>query len=114
MVGSIALQIHAPGEGELRRMCILPTYRRQGLGKFLLHHFFNFIQNSSVKLFNNGKCRVILGTPAVNTPALALYSLFGFEVVERFTVECDPLGSTLDLVQLAVTLTNSSPESETS
>lgn len=108
MVGSIALQIHSAGEGELRRMCILPAYRRQGLGKHLLQHFFKCIQDkeSSVRFFNNdNKGRVILSTPAVNAPALELYALFGFEVQERFTVVCDPHESTLELVQLAVTVT---------
>lgn len=109
MVGSVALQMHAQGEGELRRMCILPAYRRQGLGKHLLQHFFKCMQDPSAKqkLYKDGACRVILSTPAVNSPALDLYALFGFEVKEKFTVVCDPDESTLELVQLAVILTDS-------
>jgi len=116
LVGSIALEVRGPGQGELRRMCILPAYRRQGLGKSLLRHFFKSIRessswsSSSAALCDGGPFRVVLSTPAVNTPALELYAMFGFEVEERFTVVCDPNESTLELVQLAVILTATDSE----
>jgi ribosomal protein S18 acetylase RimI-like enzyme len=108
MVGSIALEIHSNGHGELRRMCISPLYRRQGLGKLLLEHFFAYIRESCLNLYEDGKFRVHLGTPAINTPALRLYESFGFQVEKSFTVKCEPGNSTLDLVELAVVITSSS------
>ena len=92
-------------------MCILPALRRQGLGRALLEHFFESIRvSSSPRLHVGGRFRVVLSTPAVNTPALGMYAKFGFVEEERFSIVCDPNESTLDLVQLAVTMTIDSEE----
>lgn len=78
-VGSVALEDKGDGLGELRRMCINPTYRRRGLARALVCH----LQAHAV---GHGFTRVFLTTPSVNAPALALYKSLGFVELRSFVL----------------------------
>jgi ribosomal protein S18 acetylase RimI-like enzyme len=89
IIGSIALEDKLPGQdrtqGELRRMCISPDYRRRGLGNMLVQHLLSYAAENNFQ-------RVFLTTPSSNTSAIEMYLKAGFLFVKSVSVECGEEG----------------------
>lgn len=96
VVGTIALQDLGGGVGEMRRVCVSSRYRRRGLAGALVAH----LQAAALAL---GLTRVIMSTPVLNAPAIALYARCGFVETVRFPAAGLPSGLHLELVEMAWT-----------
>jgi ribosomal-protein-alanine N-acetyltransferase len=53
-------------------ICVLPDWRRIGLGRFLLESAVTYLKNMQIR-------RLFLEVAADNDPASALYKTFGFQ-----------------------------------
>lgn len=94
IVGTIALQDLGGGVGEMRRVCVSARYRRRGLAQALVAH----LQRAALAL---GLTKVIMSTPVLNAPAIAMYSRCGFQETVRFPAAGLPVGTSLELVEMA-------------
>lgn len=70
VIGYAALRILA-GEGEIQRIAVHPSYRRQGVGKKLMEEMTSFATNQGVG-------DITLEVRAGNQAALSLYKSYGF------------------------------------
>jgi [ribosomal protein S18]-alanine N-acetyltransferase len=61
---------------DVQRVGVLPSVRRQGIGRALLCELLSALQKSSA-------ARVLLEVAEANTPAVALYEGEGFAVIDR-------------------------------
>ncbi len=70
-VGCLAIRPHREGVGELKRMFVHPSCRRQGIGQELLTRILDYSRGA-------GYARLVLDTLEHMTPALSLYEANGF------------------------------------
>ncbi len=63
-------------EGEILRIGVLPTYRRQGIGKQVLSRILERLQSQGVE-------KVFLEVRASNVAAQGLYGKMGFSVIGK-------------------------------
>ena len=61
-------------ELDIHRVCVLPEYRRIGVGAAMMIHLVKFCKE-------NGLREIFLEVRKSNTPAQRLYTRFGFEVI---------------------------------
>mmetsp|Transcript_44322 Transcript_44322/g.104117 ORF Transcript_44322/g.104117 Transcript_44322/m.104117 type:complete len:171 (-) Transcript_44322:107-619(-) len=71
VVGMVGLQVKSPLEGELRRMCLLPPYRRQGWGTKMV----SLVKEHARSI---GLQSVCLSTPEHGSDVLQFYTANGF------------------------------------
>ncbi|WP_068783510.1 GNAT family N-acetyltransferase [Paenibacillus phocaensis] len=74
LMGAIAVREELPGTLEITRLMVHPNHLRQGIGTKLLQYVlanFSVIQRFTVT------------ASTLNTPAVALYSKFGFQPVKQ-------------------------------
>lgn len=76
-VGCGAVRLVDDDTAELKRMFVLPKFRRQGVAKTLLQ----FLENEAVAL---GATRVVLETVTAPAGAAALYRWAGYSEIPRF------------------------------
>jgi ribosomal-protein-alanine N-acetyltransferase len=62
----------AADEAEILTICVLPDWRRMGLGRFLLENAAAHLKNTQIR-------RLFLEVAIDNEPASALYKTFGFQ-----------------------------------
>ena len=84
---------HAPGTGEIKRMYVVPAYRRTGLARALLAALEDAMRQA-------GCARVWLETGERQPEALALYRSSGYEPIDGYGHYRDaplarPMGKTL-------------------
>jgi putative acetyltransferase len=73
VIGTGALVPMSEGTGEIVRMSVAATYRRQGLGRLILQHLLRHARRE-------GMNRIILETTAAWTEVIAFYQRSGFEL----------------------------------
>jgi GNAT superfamily N-acetyltransferase len=71
------VRVEAPGEGEIKRMYVIPSARGRGIARFLLGE----LERTALEL---GCTRVRLDTRSVLTEARSLYASVGYVEVERY------------------------------
>lgn len=71
VVGMVALEKKADGEGELRRMSVSSEFRRSGLGRRLVSHLEAWAKENAFK-------RVELSTASIMGNALSFYPSLGY------------------------------------
>ena len=76
-IGSIALRSHAPAIGEVRRMYVLPAYRRQQIASALLRA----VEAQALEL---GYQILRLETGDRQRPAIAFYEHHGYQRIPAF------------------------------
>lgn len=64
------------GDAELLNLAVLPSFRRQGIGSFL-------VKQTLLEVAEKGATRIFLEVRDSNLPALRLYERFGFQPVRR-------------------------------
>jgi ribosomal protein S18 acetylase RimI-like enzyme len=85
IVGMVALETHKSNEtiGELRRMSVSNTIRRQNLGTQLLDTLITFAKDKNYK-------KIILSTSSLQIPAIRMYERYGFKIVKkRYDWKCN-------------------------
>ncbi len=87
IVGMVGLETVAAGVLELRRMYVDPARRRDGLGSLLLRH----AEDVAVR---QGAAKIVLGTSAIQTAAIALYRSAGYRLL-REVVAAEPSNKTI-------------------
>ncbi|TYZ59232.1 hypothetical protein PybrP1_010852 [[Pythium] brassicae (nom. inval.)] len=83
VVGMVALEKKADGQGELRRMSVSSEYRRFGLGRRLVAHLEAWAKE-------NGYTKVRLSTGAIMKNAVKFYPSIGYELIRTEIVNVDP------------------------
>jgi GNAT superfamily N-acetyltransferase len=71
------VRVEAPGDGEIKRMYVVPSARGRGIARFLLGE----LERTALEL---GCTRVRLDTRSVLNEARALYASAGYVEVERY------------------------------
>jgi putative acetyltransferase len=87
LIGTAAFRFIESGHAEIGRMYLLPEYRGQGLGKFLLTEMMDRAKSAGAR-------RLSLKTASVLKEAICLYEAFGFQKVAfESSGNCDVLMS---------------------
>jgi ribosomal protein S18 acetylase RimI-like enzyme len=73
IVGTIGVQHHEDGVGEIRRLRVRPDYRRRGIGTALLETALRFCQDKNY-------LKVTLDTFVERDPAIRLFQKFRFQL----------------------------------
>ncbi|NLM84831.1 MAG: GNAT family N-acetyltransferase [Clostridiales bacterium] len=79
IVGYYSLRLEGDGQCELNNLCVLPSFRHQGIGEKLLRHAFAEAKARGCRVMN-------IGIVEENTVLRRWYESFGFEHVrvERY------------------------------
>lgn len=75
--GCGGVQLVSGEYAEIKRMYVRPQYRRTGLGKLLLEHLTNYVQDQGIGLLR-------LETGIHQQAAIGLYERMGFQRIARF------------------------------
>lgn len=77
VVGCVGLRTLSPGRGEVKRMVVVPAWRRQGVAERLM---LRLLQDASAM----GLDEVVLDTLSAMTAARRLYGRFGFAPIAPY------------------------------
>ncbi|KAI8482076.1 hypothetical protein Bbelb_401630 [Branchiostoma belcheri] len=79
IIGTTALERTSNTAAELKRMSVLPEYRRRGVATRLMESFEEFCKSDGVE-------KMFLFTALVQPEAVLLYQKFGFVITKKTTV----------------------------
>jgi ribosomal-protein-alanine acetyltransferase len=66
----------SPEEADLLKICVLPAYRRRGIGKILLEEAKKYAKNNGIK-------KILLEVAVNNPSAIYFYERFGFQKIAQ-------------------------------